>query len=107
MFIGLPGKGGAVVPQEGATDPVELPVLERPHVELALELELELLDPVPTIPVVLVPVPTMPVELELLPEVELELLPEDEPEELDELEELELLDELELLEELVLVLVEL
>ena len=102
----VPGRTGAVDPQEGVTAPVALPVLE-PEVEL----ELEVLLPVPTIPVELelelLPdvVPTIPVELELLPDVvpttpvELELLPEDELEELDdELDELEELLELVLVE---------
>jgi hypothetical protein len=91
----LTGNGGALVPHEGVDPPVELPLVE--------ELELELPDVVPTMPVELeleLPdvVPTIPVELELLL---------DELEELEELDELE--DELDELEELleVLVLVEL
>jgi len=99
--IGVPGRGGAPVPQAGGGWPPLLLELEpelEPELELLLELELDpvptmpvLLEPVPTIPVLLEPVPTMPVLLEPVPTmpVELELL--------ELLLELELL-ELELLE---------
>jgi hypothetical protein len=106
--LALGGSGGAAVPQVGGVAPVVLPLVEL-ELELlpvpAIPVELELLLPVPAIPVV--PVPAIPVELELLllpvpaMPVELELLEELEELELDELE-LE-----ELLEVEVLVLVEL